>query len=158
MAISVRPATSEDRDALGDLLEHLYGRRAAHSLPVVRQESATLTAEIDGQIVGLVVLTCVDYGVEAYAAVEELVVAPAHRGAGVGRALVSRARSWAREQQCEVLFVSALDDAAAAFYRRTGFTDCTGPWLYAIPRLDPSLANTGRAAARSPHRGESSPG
>ncbi len=81
----------------------------------------------------MVVATLVDYGIEAYGTVEELVVGADCRGQGIGRTLLERCRSWLEASGAEVVFVSALNEEVAEFYTATGFTRCTGPWLYWAP-------------------------
>ena len=63
--------------------------------------------------------------------VEELVVAPGSRGAGIGTALLRECREWMAASGAEVVFVSAADREAAEFYVRAGFNRCVGPWLWA---------------------------
>ena len=81
----------------------------------------------------MVVGTLVDYGIEAYGTVEELVVDPQCRRQGVGSGLLDRCLSWLTASGAEVIFVSALDEEVARFYISTGFTPCTGPWLFWAP-------------------------
>lgn len=132
--MTIRPAIDADREGIGALIRQLYpGYDGEPTLPRVRQESRTLVAEIDGSLAGTVVAILTDYGVEAYGVIDELVVDQAHRGRGIGTALVDQARTWCFEQGAAVVFVSA-GTGADDFYRRAGFADCTGPWLYAVPR------------------------
>jgi N-acetylglutamate synthase-like GNAT family acetyltransferase len=127
---AIRPARGEDADSLRELLRHLHPQTAHSSLPRIRQEAETLVAADDGRIIGLAVVTLVDYGVEAYGSIEELVVEPAHRQRGIGRALLARCQEWFDGRGVDVVFVSALDERAASFYFQEGFRSCTGPWLY----------------------------
>ena len=127
---AIRPARGEDADALRELLRHLHPELTHSSLPRIRQEAQTLLAAEHGEIIGLAVVTLVDYGVEAYGSIEELVVEPAYRRRGVGRALLASCQAWFDSRGVDVVFVSALDERAASFYLREGFRSCTGPWLY----------------------------
>jgi len=86
---------------------------------------------VDDQIVGVIVATTVSYGIEAYATIEELVVAPNQRSKGLGTTLLDAVHGWARELGCTVVFVSAIDQSARGYYGSTGYQDCTGPWMYA---------------------------
>lgn len=130
----VRPATLEDHGGIVRLLRHLHAERAeGTTLPRVRQEAQTFVATNGEQIVGLAVATLVDYGIEAYGTVEELVVEPESRGQGVGRSLLGRSLSWLATSGAEVVFVSALDEDVVSFYASAGFTPCTGPWLAWVP-------------------------
>ncbi|GAA0589982.1 GNAT family N-acetyltransferase [Kribbella sandramycini] len=127
--MTVRVATEADRSQLARLLRQLHPEALdPGSLPRVRQEARTFVA--GEPVVGLAVVTFVDYGLSAYGVLEELVVDEAARGAGVGRALVAECERWLLELDAEVVFVSAVDAGAARFYRRSGFSDCTGPWLF----------------------------
>lgn len=40
---------------------------------------------------------------------------------------------WFEAEKLEVVFVSAGDDQAAAFYERLGFERTRGAWLYRVP-------------------------
>jgi GNAT superfamily N-acetyltransferase len=107
------------------------------TLPAVRQEARTFVAEADGAgaVVGVAVATLVDYGSSSYGMVEELVVSASHRGGGVGRSLLEACRGWLAERGVQVVFVSAVDADVVGFYASSGFTPCTGPWLYWSPPL-----------------------
>ncbi|HVX42948.1 MAG TPA: GNAT family N-acetyltransferase [Mycobacteriales bacterium] len=134
----IRTATTTDRVAIARLLRQLHPENDRSTLPTIRQDSRTFLATDGADPIGLAIVTFVDYGVEAYGTIEELVVDEAVRGRGVGRALLDRCRAWLAAEGAAVVFVSALDDAEP-FYRRTGFRPCTGPWLYWVPEeLDQS--------------------
>lgn len=140
----VRPATLADRPAITRILRHLHPARADRAtLPRVRQEAQTFVASNGERIVGMAAATLVDYGIEAYGTVEELVVEPECRGQGIGATLLDRCTSWLRASGAEVVFVSALNEEVAKFYTSTGFTRCTGPWLFWAP--DGSQTDTGEA-------------
>lgn len=131
---TVREATVEDRAGIRRLLRELHGSGAdSTTLPTIRQQAQTFVAG-DDEILGLVVATFVDYGHEPYGVVEELVVDPASRGVGTGAALLAQCRAWLGALGAEVVFVSAVDEAAAEFYLQAGFTRCTGPWLWGAAR------------------------
>ncbi|GAA2756125.1 GNAT family N-acetyltransferase [Actinopolymorpha rutila] len=135
----VRPASSADRTGITRLLRHLHAAGAeGTTLPRVRQEAQTFVATKDEQVAGLVVATLVDYGIEAYGTVEELVVEPGSRGRGLGRSLLDRGLSWLAASGAEVVFVSALDEDVVTFYASAGFTPCTGPWLAWVPNRNPA--------------------
>ena len=131
VGFTVEQARTEDGPGIRRLLGQLHPDGADRAtLPQVRQESRTFVATDDQEVVGLVVATFVDYGIEAYGMVEELVVDPRRRGEHIGGALLDQARHWLRDLGADVVFVSALDAAAEAFYVAGGFVRCSGPWLY----------------------------
>jgi GNAT superfamily N-acetyltransferase len=85
-----------------------------------------VVAEVDGRAVGVVHLQ-VSPALERERPVAKmgaLVVDDAHRGQGIGRALVQAVEDEARARGCELLFVttSELRDDAHAFYERMGLT------------------------------------
>ncbi|MFI5692684.1 GNAT family N-acetyltransferase [Kribbella sp. NPDC051586] len=129
----MRAATAADRAGIQRLLRELHGDEANDTtLPEVRQQARTFVAGDDGgEIRGLLVATFVDYGHDPYGVVEELVVDPASRSAGTGTALLDQCRSWLGGLGAEVVFVSAISEEAAEFYLHSGFTRCSGPWLWA---------------------------
>ena len=87
-------------------------------------------AEVNGVVVGFVcVLATVrpsaDEGLEPYAYISDLVVRTPHRGHGVGRDLMVRAESFARQCGAKRLKVGVLvrNTATHDFYRGGGFRD-----------------------------------
>ena len=89
-------------------------------------------AEANGIVVGFVcvlakVLPSADDGIDPYAYISDLVVLAAHRGRGVGRQLMVRAESFAREFGAKQLKVGVLvrNEATHIFYRAGGFRDYT---------------------------------
>jgi N-acetylglutamate synthase-like GNAT family acetyltransferase len=129
-SFAVRTAAAADQDAIRRLLARLHPEDAHRAtLPRVRQESRTFLATEERDVLGLAVATFVDYGVEAYGMIEELVVEENRRGEGVGSSLTQRCRTWLEDAGARVIFVSALDHAEQ-FYLGSGFRRCSGPWLY----------------------------
>ncbi len=128
----VRDGTAEDQAGMWRLLRELHGEAAeTMTLPHVRRAARTFVAVDGGEVVGVVVGTCVNYGHEPYGMVEELVVAPGRGGARIGAALLDECRGWRAESGAEVVFVSAVGAEAAEFYLRGGFIRCVGPWPWA---------------------------
>jgi GNAT superfamily N-acetyltransferase len=89
-------------------------------------------ADADGAVVGFVcvlakVFPSADDGLEPHAYISDLVVRATHRGRGVGRELMVRAESFAREVGAKKLKVGVLvrNVATHAFYRAGGFRDYT---------------------------------
>lgn len=134
MDFDVRRATGTDRDAIRQLLRQLHPDAAHRSqLPTIRQDSQTFLATDDSGVIGLAVATFVDYGIEAYGIIEEVLVDESRRGAGVGRSLLRRCDEWFTENGADVVFVSALKEAER-LYLESGFSRCTGPWLFQVPK------------------------
>ena len=95
------------------------------------QDGAILVADIDSTIVGFVcVLARADSGalIEAqreYAYISDLVVLPAQRGRGIGRALLGRAKAFAVQHGAAMLKVDVLaaNAGARAVYQAAGFEE-----------------------------------
>jgi N-acetylglutamate synthase-like GNAT family acetyltransferase len=130
-SFAVRTAAAADQDAIRRLLRHLHPQDDANrsTLPHIRQESKTFLASDERGVIALAAVTVVDYGVEAYGTIEELVVEEDRRGEGIGRSLLESCRAWLEGAGAQVIFVSALDPAEQ-FYLSAGFSRCSGPWLY----------------------------
>jgi predicted N-acetyltransferase YhbS len=118
---------------------------SASTLPHIRQEANTFLAVDGDETIGLAVATFVDYGIEAYGMIEELVVDEARRGGRIGTTLVDRCVEWLSGLGSNVIFVSVLVDAEA-FYRKLGFQRCTGPWL----GITPAQMNRSHAGGEHP--------
>jgi ribosomal protein S18 acetylase RimI-like enzyme len=95
------------------------------------QDGALFVAVAEGALIGFVcVLARVDSGsmIEAdreYAYISDLVVLPAQRGQGIGRALLRRAEEFAARSGAAVLKVDVLaaNDGARAVYQAAGFQE-----------------------------------
>ena len=72
-----------------------------------------------GYLLGFRHLTCYANGPVGW--VEEVLVRSEHRGAGLGRALMSAFEGWAAEQGCAL--VALATRRAAPFYRALGYED-----------------------------------
>ena len=102
-------------------------------------------AEANGAVVGFVcvlakVLPSADDGIDPYAYISDLVVRAAHRRRGIGRDLLVRAESFAREFGAKQLKVGVLarNEATHTFYRAGGFRD------YTVQLVKPLDADTSR--------------
>lgn len=112
--------------------EAMADRYLAHMLDRCAGAAGRIfVAEEDGAVVGFVgVLARVvpePDEAQAYAYVSDLVVLPAYRRRGIGRALLERAEVYARGEGARVLRVGVLakNEAAARLYRGLGFGDYT---------------------------------
>lgn len=136
-----------DRDALRDLVLKLHksvrpfddvllpwseiGVRYFEALlaQVEDTEGVIYVAEADDRIVGHVILFGLvgpcdpDERPERYTSMAELFVEPAHRGHGIGRALVERAESYARRLGAYKLELKVLaeNESAIGFYENLGY-------------------------------------
>ena len=143
--LSIRQATTSDVPAIVDLYTVLYhddGRQRDHTLDptwasehgaayfqtVVTDSSSTcFLAEYGQESVGYLIARFhdpSDFRRVALAELESMVVRPAWRRHGVGRALAQAFIGWARERQAAELRVTAYatNHDAIAFYRSLGFT------------------------------------
>jgi ribosomal protein S18 acetylase RimI-like enzyme len=97
----------------------------------VGQGAVALVAETEGSVVGLLVWaarTDEAYMAEAarrHGSVQDIVIAEAHRGKGIGRALLAEAERLTREGGMTRLRLTVLagNDAAVTAYERSGFCD-----------------------------------
>ena len=112
--------------------EAMADRYLAHMLDRCAGAAGRIfVAEADGGVVGFVgVLARVvpePDEAQAYAYVSDLVVLPAYRRRGIGRALLERAEAYARGEGARALRVGVLakNEAAARLYRSLGFGDYT---------------------------------
>ena len=112
--------------------EEMADRSLAHMLRRCDESlGRVFVAEEDGTVVGFVgvlgrVVPEPDES-QAYAYVSDLVVLPAYRRHGLGRALLERAAAFARGKGAKTLRVGVLarNEGAARLYRSLGFGDYT---------------------------------
>jgi GNAT superfamily N-acetyltransferase len=129
MGLTVRDALTADSEAIAALLGQL-GYPTQPAIVEARLERLSIVgdrvvvAELDGRAVGLAhlqVAPAIELDRPA-AKIGALVVDEAHRGRGIGRALVEAMQDEARTRGCEVLFLTTSNrrDDAHAFYERLG--------------------------------------
>jgi GNAT superfamily N-acetyltransferase len=142
---TIRPATAADRPALDEQAQALnvfenplsHDRRldlaggqesAATLLERTAHGGAMLVAEIDGTVVGHMALwfermpPFVREELRDYAYLGDLFVREAHRGQGIGRALVAEAERLARARGVARILMGVLPgNPAEALYRRLGY-------------------------------------
>ncbi len=150
MMVTIRPFTESDRAAAVDLFHELNRHeaeisgdrktdRAAAEICVTEMQADAATrpgvsvvvAEVDGQVAGLMVFAehLDDSFIEAHlrrsGRVEDIVVAEAFRGQGIGRALLAEAERLARQGGMKRLRLTVLsgNDGALSAYGRFGFRD-----------------------------------
>jgi GNAT superfamily N-acetyltransferase len=129
MGLTVRDAKAADAPAIAGLLAQLgYPTEAAaveqrlERLQIVGDR--ILVADVDGTAVGLghLQVTPALERDRPAAKIGALVVDDAHRGQGIGRALVQALEDEARLRGCGLLFLTTSErrDDAHAFYERVG--------------------------------------
>jgi len=135
--ISIRKATAADVEALVPLLADLFSIEADFRPDVERQrrglalllaapaQSLVLVAERGGEVVGMVTVQLVVSTAEGALSglLEDMVVAPAARGRGIGRRLLEAAEGWTRERGATRLQLLAdrENGPALRFYERMGW-------------------------------------
>jgi GNAT superfamily N-acetyltransferase len=135
--VVVRPATSEDFAAVAALLaglgrpaltpETLEAARQVYDRHIVRPDTASLVAEVDGQAIGFMSLEFRERlnRTRLQAWIPDLIVTEAHRGTGAGKALLRRGFELARERGCgSVTLESGYQRLVAhRFYKAAGMID-----------------------------------
>lgn len=115
-----RESTQGDRAGIMAVEELAYGRKAeaalADELIAAPVDTISLVAELDGAVVGHVLLTRI-LGPEAALALAPLAVHPAWRDCQIGTELTRRALATARERGWKSVFVLGQPD----YYGRFGF-------------------------------------
>lgn len=133
----IEKATAADIPALRDLLSLLFSQEAEFTPnPEAQQRGlariignpgigAVLVARQDARLVGMVnLLFTVSTALgERVALLEDMVVSPAARGAGVGAKILAEAISFARAQGCKriTLLTDRDNEPAQRFYAKQGF-------------------------------------
>lgn len=133
----IEKATSDDIPALNKLLSVLFSQEAefipnpaAQSRGLARivnhpETGALLLAREGAEVLGMVsLLFTVSTALgERVALLEDMVVFPPGRGAGIGTQLLARAVAFARAQSCMriTLLTDRSNEAAQRFYGKQGF-------------------------------------
>jgi GNAT superfamily N-acetyltransferase len=138
MLITIAAALPTDCSALCDLLDLLFAQeveftpdRAAQikgvsALIADAQRGHILVARSGERVIGMVsLLYTISTALGGRAAIlEDMIVAPANRGQGVGSKLLTHAVDFARSQDCRRITLLTDGDnlMAQTFYRKYGFT------------------------------------
>jgi ribosomal protein S18 acetylase RimI-like enzyme len=127
--IEIRPFVSADRDEFAELVASVLSEYGFSVDPVLEADLVDPTASYDSiwiaaageKIVGSVAVRLLTGG--TVAELKRMYVDPAHRGHGLGNALLQRAISSARDQQCHeiVLDTATAMTAAQQLYESAGF-------------------------------------
>ncbi len=129
---SIRRATGSDAPAIEALYRELVSDGHIQVLPEhvsALSESSTsflLVAKIEDTVYGTALLTlCPDvmYGTQPFGVIENVVVAPAMRGRGLGRSLVLQIEQIAAHHDCSKLMLlsNRTRRDAHVFFQRGGF-------------------------------------
>ncbi len=134
--INIKPATEQDINALGGLLQQLFAIEAdfhfnaAKTSRALRQlinddRACVLVAHDDDNVIGMCTAQLVISTAEgAYSAwVEDVIVDSEHRGKGIGKQLLSTLEEWAKGQGAPRLQLLAdmENQPALGFYRRNNW-------------------------------------
>jgi GNAT superfamily N-acetyltransferase len=129
MDLTIRDAEHADAAAVAGLLGQLGYPTTAEAVEARLERlrvvgDRVVLAELEGRAVGLAhlqVAPAIERDRPA-AKIGALVVDDAHRGRGVGRALLEAMEAEARTRGCELLFLTTAErrDDAHAFYERVG--------------------------------------
>jgi len=141
MTMNISTATISDIPALCELLNELFSQELEFSPDTAAQSrglaciidhpevGSILVARSQDKIVGMVNLLYTVSTVlgERVALLEDMVVAPALRGGGIGSSLVERAIEHARTNGCRriTLLTDQANHSAQHFYAKHGFTAST---------------------------------
>ncbi|MFI0849352.1 GNAT family N-acetyltransferase [Mesorhizobium sp. IMUNJ 23232] len=148
MTLSIRLFEMSDREAAVDLFLELNcheftltgDRRTDRGgaefcvddmIQALGKGAVTLVAEAGGKVAGLMVWVAqtdepyMEEAARRYGSVQDIVVAEAHRGKGIGRALLAEAERLTREAGMSRLKLTVLagNDAAVTAYERAGYRD-----------------------------------
>lgn len=146
----IRPAGAQDHDAIWSILEPVYraGETYCIDRDITREAALSdwfaapftaFVAERDGVILGTSHVGMNRPGGASHVANASFATAPAARGQGVARALVTHAKDWARQQGFRAMqfnFVVATNADAVHSWQKAGF-DVVGrlPDAFLHPRL-----------------------
>jgi GNAT superfamily N-acetyltransferase len=146
--ITIRAARASDAGEIAHLTTQLgyeltEGDAADRlSRILIRDDHQFLVADVEGRAVGWVHVVFAEYvDAEAFVVIGGLVVDRNHRRLGIGRALMNRAETWARERGCSMvrLTSSATRNAAHRFYEDLGYVNIKTQYSFIKP-LDAAAA------------------
>ena len=112
-----------------------------------RDDQHFFVADVDTRVVGWGHVVFIEYvDSEAFVVIAGLVVDRNQRRLGIGRALLNRAETWARERGCAMvrLTSSSTRQAAHRFYEALGYTNIKTQFSFLKP-LDAAAAGRMRA-------------
>jgi hypothetical protein len=135
--MEIRPSKAEEAPALSQLYHHINPEFPGDLDPDIRCESETLVAQVNGEPVGLALISFVDYGVNSFADIHELTVIPnLPESDQIRDSLVESCLRWAAEHGAIGIYAT-VDDNDERFLlgslgfrtsRRTMFSVRLGPY------------------------------
>lgn len=137
--MKIEVATAADIPALSDLLSVLFAQEVEFTPDEKAQQKglaaiinhpeigSIVVARQQGQVIGMVnLLFTISTALGGKVALlEDMLVSPAGRGAGVGAKLLAEAIAFARAQDCKriTLLTDRSNESAQRFYARQGFME-----------------------------------
>ncbi len=119
----IGPAQAADKAELTRLYHRSNPGFGWEFEPEAQLESQTFVAKDDrGRVIGLALVSCIDYGVRRRATIHELEIAPGVQMT-VGRSLLKACLRWLTERGVPDVYVSPRDEQAYALYSRLGFRE-----------------------------------
>jgi GNAT superfamily N-acetyltransferase len=133
--VVIRPATAEDHEAIWAILEPVYRAGETYCIPrdITRDDAladwfarpfTAFVAEFDGQVLGTSHVGANRPGGGSHVANASFATAPAARGRGIAKALVTHAKAWAKDQGFRAMqfnFVVATNEDAVHSWKKAGF-------------------------------------
>lgn len=134
--VHIRPAKPNDSRRIAELYAQLVANPAVNVLPERIAQIADdpntglFVCERDGVVVGTALVSlCADamFGFQPFAIVENIVVNQAHRGAGIGTALLTHIETFCLNRDCsKIMLLSASQRTDAhRFFEQAGFAGNT---------------------------------
>ena len=142
MEIIIREAIPGDAPSIGSLSAQLgYPLSPVEtseylSLILGRNNQNVFVAEYESSVIGWISVARPLYLVSGYSCeVRGLVIDANHHRKGAGKALIEKAKSWSKQQGCNVLRVrtNTIRKDAHKFYEQLGFSEVKEQKLYEVP-------------------------
>lgn len=92
-----------------------------------RKDSGVFVAELNGEVAGYIFCDIIKEGEGLTLYIDDLCVDPSVRRSGIGKMLLDKASSYAKERQCAFLMLNVweFNSDAVEFYEKYGFTTRT---------------------------------
>lgn len=129
MNVSIRPATRNDFTAMKVLEDELHDYSVDPAVQWKYFENSSdrvvLLAEVDGKVVGMVILNLVYKLSKIMVYLDELVVLSSERGGGIGSQLMQAAEDWSWENGADIIDFSSRGKhpGTLEFYKKLGYEE-----------------------------------